>query len=101
MTDLPTLDTALQCLESEWRSRANTRAKIRTKTSDLLCQVVEHDSPYQSDACLYCPLSIHNDDMGCPEVFQLYREAKTVQDAMQIASDAADFISSVRIAASG
>ncbi|MCK9288421.1 MAG: hypothetical protein M0P29_12755 [Sphaerochaetaceae bacterium] len=101
MADLPTLDNALQDLESEWRSRSNTRAKILTKAPDLLCQIVERDSPDKSDVCLYCPLSIYNDDMGCPDVFQRYKEAKTARDAMMIAEEAVEFVACVRAVISG
>lgn len=95
MTGTPTLDTALQVLEEKWRSRVSQR-EMNPRGPDLICRVVETISPDKSDPCLYCPLSINNGDMGCPEAFQLYREARNDDEAALIAQEVVAFVARVR-----
>ena len=88
--------TAINAASNDWYARANG---VLITAKCPVCRVMKKQSLNKEDICLNCPISKHNNDLGCPDLIQQYKESDKDDERKEIARKVAEFIESVKIGA--
>lgn len=89
------LDRAIDESINMWYARANG---IDISKKCPVCRVMKKISSDKTDICSDCFISKHNDNMGCPDDIQRYKETKRDDDRIAIARRVACFIEEAKMA---
>ena len=86
---------ALEESINTWYTRANG---ISVGKQCQVCRIMKKIASDPNDICFDCPVSKCNNNEGCPDYIQQYKEAKKEEDLKTIARNTAEFLDTVKIA---